>query len=150
MLDFLCRVAVLRREIEGALDSVQSLDQDRILRSFLAVILATPSTSEAARKVYESEGIKIDTLADRVRHVVQSAFDGKRIVIFSGGGKVTDDQVLEQIQATYDAVEDARAAQTSFEDIAGKGAKQISFSQVDIETKNWFIKVSFHMHFSGG
>lgn len=30
------------------------------------------------------------------------------------------EQAMEQIQATYDAVEDARAAQTSFEDIAGK------------------------------
>ena len=30
------------------------------------------------------------------------------------------EQAMEQIQATYDAVEDARAAQTSFEDIAAK------------------------------
>ncbi len=57
---------------------------------------------EAARKVYEAEGIKIDTLADRVRHVVQSAFNGKRIVIFSGGGKAGDAQLFEQIQAIRD------------------------------------------------
>jgi len=40
---------------------------------------------EAARKVYESERIPVGTLAERVRHVVQSAFNGRRIVIFSGG-----------------------------------------------------------------
>ena len=40
---------------------------------------------DAARKVYEAEGIDISTLSARVSHVVQSAFDGRRIVIFSGG-----------------------------------------------------------------
>jgi class I fructose-bisphosphate aldolase len=54
---------------------------------------------EAARKVYESEGIKIDTLADRVRHVVQSAFNGKRIVIFSGGSKTGDRAIFDQVTA---------------------------------------------------
>ena len=38
-----------------------------------------------AKKVYEKYAIPTATLADRVRHVVQSAFNGKRIVIFSGG-----------------------------------------------------------------
>ena len=39
----------------------------------------------AAKKVYEATQIPIKTLAERVKHVVQSAFDGRRIVIFSGG-----------------------------------------------------------------
>ncbi len=54
---------------------------------------------DAARKVYESEGIEIATLSDRVRHVVQATFAGKRIVIFSGGGKAGDDALLEQVRA---------------------------------------------------
>lgn len=57
---------------------------------------------DAARKVYESEGIAISTLADRVRHVVQSAFDGTRIVIHSGGGKKGDDAVFDEIRAIRD------------------------------------------------
>jgi len=57
---------------------------------------------DAARKVYEKEAIPIGTLTERVRHVVQSAFDGKRIVIFSGGGKTTDDAILEQVTAIRD------------------------------------------------
>ena len=36
----------------------------------------------------------MSTLAERVRHVVQSAFDGKRIVIFSGGATKDDDNLL--------------------------------------------------------
>jgi class I fructose-bisphosphate aldolase len=53
---------------------------------------------EAARKVYESEKIPIATLADRVRHVVQSAFGGKRIVIFSGGEAKGTTEILEEIK----------------------------------------------------
>ncbi len=33
---------------------------------------------------YEAEGIPISALADRVRYVVQRAFNGRRIAIFSG------------------------------------------------------------------
>jgi class I fructose-bisphosphate aldolase len=57
---------------------------------------------DAARKVYEEQKIQIETQADRVRHVVQSAFNGKRIVIFSGGGKKTEKAVFEQIRAIHE------------------------------------------------
>ncbi len=54
---------------------------------------------DAARKVYEGQKIPIKTLAERVKHVVQGAFDGKRIVIFSGGTKVSDEQVFAEVRA---------------------------------------------------
>jgi len=57
---------------------------------------------EAARKVYEKERIQIGTLADRVRHVVQCTFNGRRIVIFSGGPAETDEVVFEEIRAIRD------------------------------------------------
>ncbi len=57
---------------------------------------------DAARKVYESEGIPIGTLADRVRHVVQSSFNGRRIVIFSGGAAQAREGLLEEIQGIAD------------------------------------------------
>src|SRR6266478_5046470 len=47
-----------------------------------------------AKKAYEKAAVPISTLAERVRHVVQSAFDGKRIVIFSGGATKEDDEAL--------------------------------------------------------
>jgi class I fructose-bisphosphate aldolase len=49
---------------------------------------------DAARKVYEEHQIPIGTGAERVRHIVQCAFDGRRIVIFSGGAAVTDDEAF--------------------------------------------------------
>ena len=58
---------------------------------------------DAARKVYEEHEIPRDTQADRVRHVVQSAFNGRRIVIFSGGAKKEDEEALfEEIRAIRD------------------------------------------------
>src|SRR5262252_1685045 len=47
-----------------------------------------------AKKAYEKAGVPIGTLAERVRHVVQSAFDGKRIVIFSGGATKENDEAI--------------------------------------------------------
>ena len=56
-----------------------------------------------AKKVYEKVGIPIGTLAERVCHVVQSAFDGHRIVIFFGGAKKDDDEaVFDEARAIRD------------------------------------------------
>ena len=57
---------------------------------------------DAARKVYEAEDIAIATVADRVRHVVQSAFNGRRIVIFSGGSKRGDEPFFDDIRSIRD------------------------------------------------
>jgi class I fructose-bisphosphate aldolase len=54
---------------------------------------------EAARKNYET--IPTKTLADRIAHVVQSAFGGKRIVIFSGGAAKGYDAVIEEIRQIH-------------------------------------------------
>ena len=53
---------------------------------------------DAARKVYEAQQIPISTLTERVRHVVQSAFNGKRIVIFSGGPAKGLDEIFAEIK----------------------------------------------------
>jgi class I fructose-bisphosphate aldolase len=56
----------------------------------------------AAAKVYESSNVPRDTLAERVEHVVQSAFNGRRIVIFSGGALNVDrNALLEEAKAIY-------------------------------------------------
>jgi class I fructose-bisphosphate aldolase len=57
---------------------------------------------DAAKKVYQAERVPIATLAERVRHVVQSSFDGKRIVVFSGGGKKGEDSIYEEARAIRD------------------------------------------------
>ena len=49
---------------------------------------------EAAKAVYEKQKIPIATQAERVKHVIDSAFAGRRIVIFSGGAANFDDAAL--------------------------------------------------------
>ena len=51
-----------------------------------------------AKKVFEKFGTPIQTLAEPVRYVVKSAFNGKRIVIFSGGEAKGTEQILEEIR----------------------------------------------------
>jgi class I fructose-bisphosphate aldolase len=55
-----------------------------------------------AQKVYQKYEIPISTLADRVRNVIQSSFDGRRVVIFSGGATAADDQVYNEARAIRD------------------------------------------------
>ncbi len=51
-----------------------------------------------AKKVYEAQGIKVTNLSDRIRHVVQSSYNGKRIVIFSGGEAKGTTELLEEVK----------------------------------------------------
>jgi class I fructose-bisphosphate aldolase len=55
-----------------------------------------------AKKVYEAEGIDISTQAARVKHCVQSAFAGRRIMVFSGGAKKGADSVYDDARAIRD------------------------------------------------
>jgi len=52
-----------------------------------------------AKKAYEASRVPLDTQAARVANVVQSCFDGRRIVIFSGGPKVSDEKLLDEVRA---------------------------------------------------
>jgi fructose-bisphosphate aldolase, class I len=47
-----------------------------------------------AQKAYTKAAVPIGTLAERVHHVVQSSFNGRRIVIFSGGAMKSDDEAV--------------------------------------------------------
>lgn len=55
-----------------------------------------------AKKVYEEQGIDISTQAKRVEHCMQSAFGGRRIVVFSGGAAKGADAVFEDARAIRD------------------------------------------------
>ena len=61
------------------------------------------NAQDAARKVYEKEDIPIESATDRVRHIMQCAFDGRRIVVFSGGAKKADDNaIFDEVRAIRD------------------------------------------------
>ena len=57
---------------------------------------------EAAKKVYEERNIPRATLAQRIAHVVQSAFNGRRLVVFSGGEAKDLDGLLAEVRAIRD------------------------------------------------
>jgi len=69
------------------------------------IIKVKPPTShielEEAKKVYISENIPIEKLSDRIRHVVQSCFQGRRLVVFSGGTAKDEDSLLNEIKDLY-------------------------------------------------
>jgi class I fructose-bisphosphate aldolase len=69
-----------------------------------------------AKKVFEKYAIPTKTMADRVRHVIQSAFNGKRIVIFSGGEAKGTEDVLNEIRGLKEG--------GSFGSIMGRNAFQ--------------------------
>jgi class I fructose-bisphosphate aldolase len=57
---------------------------------------------DAAKKVYEQQKIDISSPAKRIAHVVQSCFNGKRIVVFSGGEAKDLDGVYNEARAIRD------------------------------------------------
>lgn len=99
------RGSVLSKEGETAIDVVAYAAQiaAQLGAHVIKVKLPTAHLEQAAaKKVYESAKIPITTLAERVKHVVQSSFDGRRIVIFSGGAKSEDTNVFEEARAIRD------------------------------------------------
>lgn len=55
-----------------------------------------------AKKVYEAEKIPTHTLQQRIAHVKQATFGGRRLVIFSGGNAKGEKEILSEIQAIAD------------------------------------------------
>jgi class I fructose-bisphosphate aldolase len=96
----------LSKEGETAVDVVTYAAQIAAQLGAHVIKVKLPSAHielKEAQKVYQKHHIPIDTLPDRVRHVVQSAFNGKRIVIFSGGPKSDNDEAFfNEVRAIRD------------------------------------------------
>jgi len=57
---------------------------------------------DAAKATYDKAKVPQDTLADRVRHVMQASFAGKRVVVFSGGEAKGDDAIVDEVRGIRD------------------------------------------------
>jgi class I fructose-bisphosphate aldolase len=55
-----------------------------------------------AKKVYQDERIDVSTLPKRIAHIVQSAYNGRRLVVFSGGAAKGTEAVLQEIRDIRD------------------------------------------------
>ncbi|HZX41795.1 MAG TPA: fructose-bisphosphate aldolase, partial [Myxococcaceae bacterium] len=99
------RGAAIPKESEQAVDLIAYAAQEAAQMGAHVVKVKPPKDAvelAEAKKVYEKYAIPTKALADRVRHVVQSCFNGKRIIIFSGGEAKDTPAVLEEIRGIRD------------------------------------------------
>jgi class I fructose-bisphosphate aldolase len=55
-----------------------------------------------AKKVYEDKNIAIANMAERVKHCVDASFNGRRLIVFSGGAAKGADAVFDDARAIRD------------------------------------------------
>ncbi len=94
----------LTKEAELAVDVIAYAAHMAALLGANIIKVKLPSDhlgNKESKKVYEEKRIPIATQADRVRHIMQCCFDGKRIVVFSGGAAKGENAVLEDAKAIY-------------------------------------------------
>lgn len=99
------RGSSLTKEGETALDVVAYAAQiaAQLGADIIKVKLPSAYVEQAeAKKVYEKYQIPTANLADRVKHVIQGAFDGRRIVIFSGGPSKDEAAIFDEIRGIRD------------------------------------------------
>lgn len=95
----------MSKEGETAIDTISYGAHMACLLGAHIVKVKLPSAyleNGEAKKVYQKEKIKIETLTDRVKHVVDCCFQGRRLVIFSGGQTQSDEDVLNDTRAIRD------------------------------------------------
>ena len=54
------------------------------------------------KEAFESYHIPFETLKDRIHYVVRSCFNGRRLVIFSGGDQKSEKNLLTEVKAIHD------------------------------------------------
>ena len=98
------RGGIISKEGETAIDIVTYAAHMAALVG-AHIIKVKPPTSfieqDEAKKVYLSENIPISLLNERIKHVVQSCFNGKRLVVFSGGSSKDKESLLAEIRELY-------------------------------------------------
>ncbi len=69
------------------------------------IIKVKPPTAaislDAAKKTYENYPVKVDDAAARFAHIVQACFNGRRLVVFSGGEQRGADALLAEVRAIH-------------------------------------------------
>ncbi len=94
----------LPKEAELAIDVIAYAAHMAALLGANIIKVKLPSDylgNKDSKKIYESQKIPIATQAKRVAHIMQSCFNGKRIVVFSGGSAKGENAVFEDAKAIY-------------------------------------------------
>ena len=91
----------LKKEDETAIDVVAYAAHIAAQMGADIIKIKPPSdyiSNDEMKAVYEKNNIPISTLSDRVAHCIKSSFNGKRIVIFSGGPAKGTDEIIKEIK----------------------------------------------------
>ena len=91
----------LKKEDETAIDVVAYAAHIAAQMGANIIKIKPPSdyiSNDEMKSIYEKNNISISTLPDRVSHCVKSSFNGKRIVIFSGGPAKGTDEIMKEIK----------------------------------------------------
>ena len=89
----------LSKEGETALDVVAYAAHIACqLGAHIVKVKAPTAHIEKEKALFEKENIASKTLSERTAHIIQSAFNGKRIVIFSGGPSKEREVFLNEIK----------------------------------------------------
>ena len=99
------RGGMLSREGETAMDVCAYAAHMACLIGAHVVKVKPPTEAiflEAAQKVYDNQKIDIANLTSRISHVVQSCFNGRRIVVFSGGEAKDLKGIYNEVRAIRD------------------------------------------------
>ncbi len=99
------RGGTISKEGETAIDTVAyGAHMAALLGAhIIKVKLPTDHLEQAeAKKVYVEKKIPIGTQAERVAHIMKSSFNGRRLVVFSGGAAKDEDSVYDDARAIYE------------------------------------------------
>ncbi|MGD9511715.1 MAG: class I fructose-bisphosphate aldolase, partial [Geminicoccaceae bacterium] len=95
----------ISKEGETALDIVAYAAHMAALMGATIIKVKPPKAGvdlAAAKDAYAKAEVPMDTLPDRIRHVMQASFAGRRLVVFSGGEAKGTEGVLEEIRQIRD------------------------------------------------
>lgn len=96
------RGGVLPKEAETAVDVIAYAAHMACQLGSHVVKVKLPAETiwlEAAKKAYSEQKIPVATLADRVKHIMQACFNGRRLVVFSGGEAKDTASILDEMRA---------------------------------------------------
>lgn len=99
------RGGVLSKEGETALDVISYGAHMACLLGANIIKVKLPTEhleQDEARKAYQNHAIPTGSLSERVSDVVKSCFNGRRIVVFSGGSSKSSDDVYDDAKAIRD------------------------------------------------
>jgi fructose-bisphosphate aldolase, class I len=90
---------------ETALDIVAYAAHMAALLGAVIIKVKPPKAAidlDAAKAAYEKAEVAMDTLPERIKHVMQAAFAGRRLVVFSGGEAKGTEGLLEEVRQIRD------------------------------------------------